>query len=805
MDAPLPSPSELESMAFGGAEYVRLQQELIAVRTRLDRQIAQLTRLNRLSNALLAQQLGGQGLESFAETIPDVLDMAIGVVWELDDQAIRGLALFGLEADDHDWPTIGLDLLARLEAHGSRQAIRLEAGTLPGLKDLQLCDLLVCRCLNSEGRCIGLVMAANTVTVAGMFDPISDETLGVLTQMAERFAAHLDVRRYHDLLDHRQQLLESEERLQRVLRGTNDGWWDWDLRTGRCLLSSRWIAMLGGEASDARVQEGFWLDLVDPTERERFEHNLRQTLEAEEERTFEQEVNLRRDDGTLLPVLVRGKVSRDSDGAAVRFSGTILDLTERKRHEAHVHRLAYFDPLTELPNRRALMDELPRAIERCRLQGERLAVLMLDLDSFKKLNDTHGHAAGDELLRLVGQRLRAGLRSHDTVARLGGDEFVVVLEAIGTSRKQAERNAALVAEGLLSQLARPYELEVGVSHHGASLGLAVLDDRSTNAIELMQHADLALYEAKGCGRGLMRPFDPAMQRRVSRRAHLEQQLRTSLERDQLELHYQPIVDRQGKLCGAEALLRWRLPGRPALLPAEFIPVAEESGLIHRLGHWNLQTIARQLQQWEGLLSDDFRISLNLSASEFLHPDFAERMLERIAELGIDGRRLRLEVTEATVLDDLSQAAERMNRLRSHGLEFSLDDFGTGYSSISYLRELPFAEVKIDKSYVHRFLDDRHDAAIVRAMLTLCASLQIELLAEGIETEAQWKRLLRDGCSRFQGHFFARPNLAGTTPEALLPSTPPAASPAAGPPQASCLSSCSAEKSTGTDGPMVEVT
>ncbi|MEB3331664.1 MAG: EAL domain-containing protein [Synechococcaceae cyanobacterium] len=771
MAASPPAAPGPDNTRFGSAEYVRLQQELIAVRTRLDRQIAQLTRLNRLSNALLGQQLGGQGLESFAETIPDVLDMAIGVVWELQDQAVRDMALFGLTGDLPDWSTLGLELLARLEASASRQAIRLDPAELPALADRQLCDVLVCRCLDSEGRCIGVVMAANTLTVAGLFDPISDETLGVLTQMAERFAAHLEYRRYQELLVHRLELQESEERLQRVLLGTNDGWWDWDLRSGTCLLSSRWITMLGGEASGATVREGFWLDRVAAAERADFEQRLRQALEGPGQETFEREVTLLRDDGRPLPVLVRGRVSRDDDGTAVRFSGTILDLTERKRHEAHVHRLAYFDPLTELPNRRALMEELPRVIERCRQQGERLALLMIDLDNFKKLNDTHGHAAGDELLHQVGERLRAGVRGHDIVARLGGDEFVVMLEAIGHDPLEAERNAQRVAQGLLEQLSRPYELEVGVSHHGASIGLAVLDHRSASADALMQNADMALYDAKACGRGLVRQFDPAMQLRVNHRAQLERQLRAGLEGDQLRLHYQPIVDRQGQLCGAEALLRWQLPGQPPLLPQEFIPVAEESGLIHQLGSWNLQTVAAQLRQWQGQLRADFRLSLNLSASEFLHPDFVERMLRRIEELGIDGHRLRLEVTEATVLDDLSQAAQRMNRLRSHGLEFSLDDFGTGYSSISYLRELPFAEVKIDRSYVRSFLNDRHDAAIVRAMLSLCESLQIQLLAEGIETQEQWQRLHREGCSRFQGFLFGRPGPAGEKLAALLPFQP----------------------------------
>ena len=764
----LPLQPERSHPAFGSTDYIRLQQELIAVRTRLDRQIAQLTRLNRLSNTLLSQELGGEGLETFAETIPDVLDMAIGVVWELDGQGIRDMAAFGLDLHDPVWRELGLALLERLESSGRGQAVRLETSGIPLLAEHQLCDVLICRCVNSEGQCIGVVMAANTVTLAGMFDPISDESLTVLTQVAERFAAHLDNRRYHELLDQRlQQLKESEERLQRVLQGTNDGWWDWDLRSDQCLVSRRWIEMLGGTSQEPQLLQGFWLDRIHPADRETFEHCLRQTLNSGGEATLEQEVDLLQANGQTLPVLVRGTASRGASGEAIRFSGTILDLTERKRHEAHVHRLAFYDALTDLPNRRGLLEALPRTITACQAANHRLALLMIDLDGFKKLNDTHGHAAGDQMLRIVGKRLRQGVRSHDLVARLGGDEFVVVLDEIGHELETAQITAQSVAQGLLQRLSRPYELEVGISHHSASIGVAVLDRRSPTAEDLMQHADVALYEAKGSGRALVRVFDPDMQLLVTQRAQLEQQLRSALEQDALALHFHGIVDPEGRLRGAEALLRWPQQGHDWVPPDRFIPVAEESGLIHLLGDWSLIRIAALLNSWEGMMQPDFRISLNLSSSQFLHPDFVERMLGRLADHGISSRRLKLELTEATVLDDLTKAAERMNRLRDHGLEFSLDDFGTGYSSISYLRQLPLAEVKIDKSYVRDFLHNRSDAAVMRAVLSLCHSLEISVVAEGIETEEQWRQLSADGCDRFQGFLFSRPREPGDEPDSLL--------------------------------------
>jgi len=754
--------------AYGRSDFVRLQQELIAVRTRLDRQIAQLTRLNRLSNTLLSQQLGGHGLEAFAETIPDVLDMAIGVVWELTDREVQDLAAFGLDVEDQAWRDLGLALLDRLEVAGSPKALCFDAASLPLLQERQLCDVLVCRCLNAEGCCIGVVMAANTITLAGMFDPISDETLAVLSQVADRFAAHLDNRHYHNLLDQRlQELRESEERLRRVLQGTNDGWWDWDLRSDCCLVSRRWIEMLGGHSDAPRLLQGFWSERIHPSEQEAFAHSLRQTLEGQGESILEQEVVLMRDDGTSLPVLVRGTASRGGDGEAIRLSGTILDLTERKRNEAHVHRLAFYDALTDLPNRRGLMDQLPRQIELCQLRGQRLALLMIDLDGFKKLNDTHGHAAGDQMLHVVGQRLRQGVRGHDLVARLGGDEFVVLLSEIDAGLEQAQAQARQVAQGLLERLGRPYELDVGISHHSASIGVAVLDRRSATAEELMQHADVALYEAKGGGRALVRLFDPQMQLQVTRRARLEQQLRLALDGDGLALHLQGIVDREGRLCAAEALMRWRQQGRPWIQPDAFIPVAEESGLIHQLGDWSLRRVAALLRDWEGWMDEPFRIAINLSARQFLHPDFVERMLARLEEYGISSRRLKLEITEATLLDDLGKAAERMDRLRAQGLEFSLDDFGTGYSSISYLRQLPLAEVKIDKSYVHAFLHNPSDGAVVRAVIDLCSALKISVVAEGVETEEQWRQLRADGCDRFQGFLFSHPREPGSEPDSLL--------------------------------------
>ena len=751
------------------SRFVRLQEELIAVRTRLDRQIAQLTQLNRISNALLLEEPGEWHLLRFAETIPEVLDMAIGVVWELRDGEVLQLAACGLEADAAVWRRIGLGLLPLLREAPPTTALRLDAEMLERLGGTTLCDVLICPCISLDGEWLGLTLAANTRNLIGMAEPISDETLAVFSQIAERFASFLfNIHARRVQTTQLEQLQASEERLQRVLRSTSDGWWDWDLNSDHCLLSSRWVEMLGGSGQEPQLQQGFWLDRVHPGARESFSHGLRQALEGEVATSLNLEVELRRDDNRYLPVLVRGTTSRGTDGQARRFSGTIIDLSERRRHEAHLQRLAFHDTLTDLPNKHGLLDVLPQVISEHRGKGQVLAVLVINLDGYKNLNDTHGPSAGDQILPIVAGRLRQTLRGSDLIVRWGGDEFVVVLCEMGTEESAAEAHALRVAQGLLERLSQPYQLQAGIiSHHSASLGVALLDDRSPTAEALLQHAGTALSEAKARGRSMVRLFESTMQVMRTERSRLEQELHRAFEQDELCLNYQGIVDRDGRLCGAEALTRWLRPGTPGVSPERFIPVAENSGFIHRLGDWSLIRIQELLQQWDGQLRTGFRVSLNLSARQFLHPLFADRMLTALEARGVPAGRLRLEITEATVLDDLDKAAERMNRLRDRGLEFSLDDFGTGYSSISYLRDLPLSEVKLDKRYVRNFLHNRNDAAILQAVLILCHTMGIRLVAEGVESDEQWQRLRDLGCDRFQGFLFSRPREPGTEPASLL--------------------------------------
>lgn len=782
---PLPSSSPADSPVsgseYGASAYTRLQQELIAVRSRLDRQVSQLFRLNELSNRLIGIDDAATVLEAYAEAILDVLDLGIGAVWELgEDQAEESRFVFsGAARPDCGWRHAGEQLAAGILGDGRNRAVRLDAAHLALLPGVELVDAIVCPCISRDGHCNGLLLAANTPALAGIFEPISDDTFEVLTLLAEKFAAQRDHAVDEEIIRLQfDRLQRSEQRLQLVLQGTNDGWWDWDLQSGACFLSLRWLEMMGCEATLADEEGQFWRERIHSSDRLVFDRILDRALSGESD-SVECEIRLRRDDDHYLPVLVRGTISRDPRGLALRFAGSILDLTERKRHEAHVHRLAFYDSLTGLPNRLLLLDRMQQALLGSARNGKVIAVLMIDLDRFKTLNDTNGHAAGDQLLCAVGKRLRTCVRRIDTVARLGGDEFVVLLEDLGEEPGPAIASAEAIAGKILRALHDPFDLEVGVTHHSASIGLAVLNDPALTVEMLLQRADVALYAAKAAGRNAVRLFHPEMQQRVDRRSALEMRLRKGFECNELDVAFQAQVDARGDLRGAEALMRWTPAGKSEVPPSEFIPVAEESGLIHVLGEWFLERVCEQIVLWEPELPADFRVSINLSEAEFLHPDFPDHVLDMLRRKGVGGHRLRLEITEESVLTEIDFAAQRMHLLRAHDIEFSLDDFGTGYSSLTYLRHLPVSEVKIDRSYVRRFPADHNDAAIVRAILSLAGSLQLRVVAEGVETDDQLRCLVQAGCRHFQGYLFGRPMKAPLHPSRLLQAssalpTPPAA-------------------------------
>ncbi len=464
-----------------------------------------------------------------------------------------------------------------------------------------------------------------------------------------------------------------------------------------------------------------------------------------------------RADGSLMWVAISGAPMFDAKGVFKGYRGTGRDISARKTAESDIERLAFFDPLTSLPNRRLLMDRLTQAMEFSARHMSHGALIFIDLDNFKSLNDTMGHHTGDVLLQQVAQRLTKCVRSIDTVARLGGDEFVVMLEDIGESPVDAAALAETVGKKILTSLNQEYLLGSQPHHSSPSIGITLFHQHLHSLDDLLKRADLAMYQAKAAGRNTLRFYDPEMQAAAAARAVLEADMRKGLDCGEFVLYYQPVVDERERVTGVEGLLRWRHPVRGMVSPAEFIPVAEQTGLILPLGHWVLQVACAQLADWNtSPLTRDLTLAVNVSARQFRHVEFTDQVLKLLRINGANPYRLKLELTESLLLSDVDDAIRKMTELRSIGVSFALDDFGTGYSSLSYLKKLPLDQLKIDQSFVRDVLIDPNDAAIARTILNLAQSLDLGVVAEGVETAGQRDFLLASGCKAFQGYLFGRP-------------------------------------------------
>ncbi|MCB1775551.1 MAG: EAL domain-containing protein, partial [Gammaproteobacteria bacterium] len=438
---------------------------------------------------------------------------------------------------------------------------------------------------------------------------------------------------------------------------------------------------------------------------------------------------------------------------------TVRDISAQKLAEEQVHALAYYDPLTHLPNRRLLMDRLHQAIASCKRDARHGAVMMLDLDQFKTLNDSKGHDMGDALLIEVAKRVLGTVRAHDTVSRIGGDEFVVVLEDLNEIASTAAVQVEYVADKIATELRKPFSigdqaLEYFVT---SSVGVAMFDDGPHTPELLLKQADVALYQAKAAGRDTIRYFNPGMQAEIDARSVLEAELRRALQNDEFRLYFQPQLDGHGTVVGAEALLRWQSADRGLVLPDAFIPLAEESGLIVQIGNWVLAEACEQLKRWQAdQRRAQLHLSVNVSARQAQQAGFVSGVVQALESSGANPGNLMLELTESAVMRDIKAVAARMQRLIDLGVRFSLDDFGTGYSSLSHLKTLPFSQVKIDRSFVRDLADDPNDAAIIGAILAMNASLGLPVVAEGVETEEQHAFLRDHGCSGYQGYLFGRP-------------------------------------------------
>ncbi len=466
----------------------------------------------------------------------------------------------------------------------------------------------------------------------------------------------------------------------------------------------------------------------------------------------------RRKNGEVYPKWLTISAVKDRQGQVTHYIGTHYDITEQKKSEEKIHELAFFDPLTNLPNRTLLRDRLKQAVAGCHRNQVFGALMFIDLDHFKTLNDTHGHNKGDLLLQQIAKRLVSNVREGDTVARLGGDEFVVILKNLGETADHTALLTKQIGEKILVELSQTYHLDHLNYHSSASMGATLIDGLETSIDELLKQADMAMYKSKDAGRNTLHFFDPAMQRGLLERNALESDLRDALNQGQLELHFQPQMSINGGIYGAEALVRWHHPQRGMVSPAEFIGLAEETGLILPLGLWVLETACRQLASWATQPElAHLTLAVNVSAKQILQPNFVEQVLSVLASTQPNPHHLKLELTESLLIDNLEDVVGKMKALKLHGVGFSLDDFGTGYSSLSYLSQLPLDQLKIDRSFVMHIDSQDRAMAICAAIISMAHSLKLRVVAEGVETEAQ-RYILNTvhHCDYIQGYLYSKP-------------------------------------------------
>jgi len=624
---------------------------------------------------------------------------------------------------DIEMPNIsGLDALKTLREHYS---------------PAQLPIIMVTAKTQSDDIVAALELGANDYLTKPIDFPVALARIG--TQLSHKHA--------------QEALKESEERYALAARGSNDGLWDWNLSANVVHFSPRWKAMLGYEEGEIGDKPEEWFERIHDADRER----VKEEIAAHQKGLtphFESEHRVLHKEGGFRWMLSRGVAVYDPSGNVLRMAGSQTDITEGK----------VSDPLTGLPNRLLFIDRVGRLVKQAKRRKDHLfAVLFMDLDGFKMINDSMGHLIGDQLLVGVANRLEKCLRSTDTVARLGetftvarlgGDEFTVVLDHI-----KDPSDAKRAADRMMKALASPFILGGKEVFTSVSIGIALGNSSYEQPEDILRDADTAMYRAKSLGKARYEVFDADMRASVMARLQLETDLRHALEREEFRNFYQPIVNlASGDIVGFEALLRWEHPKRGLLGPDEFIPVAEETGLIRELGWWNLREACRQISEWRANLAEhpDLTISVNLSAKQFLQANLVDDIGKLLRELALPAEALKLEITESTVMADPAAAVEMLQQIKALGIRLAIDDFGTGYSSLSYLHRFPLDTLKIDRSFISGMGDDGEGMEIARTILPMANNLRLDVVAEGVETVQQVAMLRKLHCKYAQGFYFSKP-------------------------------------------------
>ncbi len=612
-----------------------------------------------------------------------------------------------------------------------------------------------------------LVKAARAIALGevGYTISYSDKTeLGELADVFNRMSAALEdgyTKLHSEIIERKrteEALRQSEERYALAARGANDGLWDWHLGQNKVYFSSRWKYMLGYEEADLGTGPEDWFRLVHAEDRKHFEAKMAAHVNGHTTH-LECEYRILHKDGSYRWVLNRGLAVRDIKGKAYRMAGSQTDITERKMAEKQLLFDAFHDALTGLPNRALFMDRLQHRLRQAakssqRKAGYMFAVLFLDLDRFKIINDSLGHLIGDRLLVAVSRRLTDSVRPGDTVARLGGDEFAILLEDV-RDREHAEQ----VTERLQKELPLPFLIDGQEVFTTASIGIALSSQDYERPEDIIRDADIAMYQAKARGKAHHAVFEAGMYTIAVARLRTETDLRRAVEHGDFVVHYQPIMELStDRLIGFEALVRWNHPVRGLVYPEEFIPLAEETGLIFQIGEWILNEACGQLRNWQSLYpkQQGMKMSLNISSRQFLQSDLVQKISQALEKNALDASTLTIEITESIIMENIDSAVAVLKQLQAMGVHIHIDDFGTGYSSLSYLQRFPVNALKIDRSFVDKMHIDEENLEIVKAIVSLAGNLKLELIAEGLEKTDQLVRLREMNCSYGQGFLLCRP-------------------------------------------------
>ncbi len=549
-------------------------------------------------------------------------------------------------------------------------------------------------------------------------------------------------------------LQESKERYALAARGANDGLWDWNLKTNDISFSSRWKSMLGFQDDEIRDRLQEWFHRVHPDDINKLKKDISDHLNGVTLH-FENEHRLLNKKEDYLWVLSRGLAVRDSDGSSIRMAGSLTDISGRKKTEEQLIQNAFYDTLTGLPNRALFMDRLQMEfVHNKRNKDHRFAVLFLDIDRFKNINDSFGHLIGDELLGLVAKRLRSHIRPDDTIARFGGDEFVVLL---GNMKEVGD--ATKIAERINNVLIEPFHLMHHELYINITIGIAISTHEYQQPEEILRDADTAMYNAKLRGKACYLIFDKTMHINALDRLELEIDLRHAIERKEFVLYYQPIISLENRsIIGFEALVRWNHPQRGFLLPMEFIPLAEETGLIISLSLWIIREACRQILIWQQQIPSEspLVISINISPKHFKNDSFVDQIINILDETKLNPEHLALEITETVIMDNSNHMIAVLSQLKDLGIKIHIDDFGTGYSSLSYLQRFPIHILKIDRSFISRMSGDAKNAEIVQSIINMAHNMKMQVIAEGVELAENLKTLEDLKCEYAQGYFFSHP-------------------------------------------------